>query len=679
METDNRIQLENELDSLTEATVENWMERCFEYCDPRYDTDWLNGMLELAQMQFPDNYEVRSACSRAAVLDAQRLANEGDNKEAIRKLEQLLELDPYCTEGFELLEQLSKVAPSQEPTPAPVAPIVVTPPVQSAPAPAAPEPSLSLLDEDDSFLDAALPELTESDDFLNMFEDDELFAHIEVEDDLVPAKGASAEPIQVEAPVPTPVAAESAEELGVPAWLMDDIAAPAQASNPAPVDISSQEPSIFEEEPVVVDTSLEEPSVEEPSVEEPSIEVPSAEVPSIEEPSIEVPSAEQPSIEVPSIEQPSAEVPSVEVPSAEQPSIEVPSAEVPSIEQPSAEEPSVEVPSAEQPSVEVPSIEQPSAEEPSIEVPSIEVPSAEQPSVTHPSAEPAVSQPQAVASIEPAFIAPVVAAVAAVQPQSWTPSPQIVTSSAVSSPTPKANVGGWDEFFLHPRRQPPISNSPQYVAAVISLVQQMLAQSRPDSALRLLVDHREELSERSEWADWVSQAVTTCCRNLEGEGKGSSALLTAAWGAKQLPQAAELIALQSRLQASYSMPSLPTLGFGAGQSSRITHWLEQLRANPSNGKLLADVHAELGDNLEQFLQLFRSLAVEMPDNADQVLNLGWAYLQVGPPALALVHIQRALRIQMSQRGQQLLIEVYAKLGQEPLKESAIQRLHELYP
>lgn len=174
-------------------------------------------------------------------------------------------------------------------------------------------------------------------------------------------------------------------------------------------------------------------------------------------------------------------------------------------------------------------------------------------------------------------------------------------------------------------------------------------------------------------------AVTTCCRNLEGEGKGSSALLTAAWGAKQLPQAAELIALQSRLQASYSMPSLPTLGFGAGQSSRMTDWLEQLRANPSSAQLLADVHAELGDNLEQFLQLFRSLAVEMPDNADQVLNLGWAYLQVGPPALALVHIQRALRIQISQRGQQLLIEVYAKLGQEPLKESAIQRLHELYP
>jgi hypothetical protein len=618
METDNRIQLENELDSLTEATVENWMERCFEYCDPRYDTDWLNGMLELAQMQFPDNYEVRSACSRAAVLDAQRLANDGDSKEAIRKLEQLLELDPYCTEGFELLEQLSK-APSGESQPAVAAAPIVAAPVEPTPAPvvvaAAPsaDPTLSLLDEDDSFLDAALPEITESDDFLNMFEDDELFAHIEIEEDLAssPEQVVSSPSNEVVSPVVSdsientaaslePVAA--AEEPAIPAWLT-----------------SEDEPEISEIAPI--ETQSDSPSVEPPSVETHSsaeTEPVSAEpAPAVEEPILAV-------VEIPA----PAEIPEISLP------------EVASLEVVEEEAPRVVV---------APQVEEP------------------------PVAAPAISEPPVVAQVDvPVISVPQVA-----------PQPTIHYTAPAANPpsatTTRSSVGGWDEFFLYPRRQPPISDSPQYLAAVISLVQQMLSQSRPDSALRLLVDHREELAQRSEWAEWVSQAVTTCCRNLENEGKGSSALLTATWGAKQLPQATELTALQSRLQGSYSMPSLPTVGFGPSQSSRLTHWFEQLRANPSDQQMLMDIFQELGDNLEQFLQLFRSLAVEMPENADQVLNLGWAYLQVGPPALALVHIQRGLRLQSSLRGQQLLVDVYAKLGQEPLRQSALQRLHELYP
>ena len=43
MTADIRMGLENELDQLDESGVESWLARCFEACDPRYDSDWLNG------------------------------------------------------------------------------------------------------------------------------------------------------------------------------------------------------------------------------------------------------------------------------------------------------------------------------------------------------------------------------------------------------------------------------------------------------------------------------------------------------------------------------------------------------------------------------------------------------------------------------------------------------------
>lgn len=105
MTADIRMALENELDQLQESGVESWLSRCFDACDPRYDSDWLNGIFELALMQFPDNYEVRAAASKAATMEAQRLFDEGDKQEAVGRLERLLESDPYCTEAFELLEK----------------------------------------------------------------------------------------------------------------------------------------------------------------------------------------------------------------------------------------------------------------------------------------------------------------------------------------------------------------------------------------------------------------------------------------------------------------------------------------------------------------------------------------------------------------------------------------------
>lgn len=178
MTADIRMALENELDDLVEGQIESWIQRCFDSCDPRYDSDWLNGMLELAVMQFPENYELRAAASRAATMEAQRLYDEGDTQEAVSRLERLLESDPYCTEAFELLEKFMQTSPaSDEPEIAPIAaavpvpePVVADapPPVAEVPASSATPMGTVVSDDDDllSFLaedvlidlDVALPE-----------------------------------------------------------------------------------------------------------------------------------------------------------------------------------------------------------------------------------------------------------------------------------------------------------------------------------------------------------------------------------------------------------------------------------------------------------------------------------------------------------------------------------------
>lgn len=141
MTADIRMALENELDDLVEGRIDSWIQRCFDSCDPRYDSDWLNGMLELAVMQFPENYEVRAAASRAATMEAQRLYDEGDSQEAVSRLERLLESDPYCTEAFELLEKFMQAAPvsAEQDPPQVEAPQVAAPQVV-APQVVAPEP-----------------------------------------------------------------------------------------------------------------------------------------------------------------------------------------------------------------------------------------------------------------------------------------------------------------------------------------------------------------------------------------------------------------------------------------------------------------------------------------------------------------------------------------------------------
>ena len=179
MTADIRMALENELDDLEESVVESWLHRCFEACDPRYDTDWLMGMFELALMQFPENYEIRAASSKASTMEAQRLFDEGETQEAVSRLERLLESDPYCTEAFEMLERFMQgpvtdsgesglqPPPSLEPEPT-VPPLVLEQPAPVAVA--APEPGLPDSQDDEllSFLDddlmidglqSALPEV----------------------------------------------------------------------------------------------------------------------------------------------------------------------------------------------------------------------------------------------------------------------------------------------------------------------------------------------------------------------------------------------------------------------------------------------------------------------------------------------------------------------------------------
>lgn len=152
MSADVRMELEEELDRLDDSRVESWVQRCFEACDPRYDSDWLNGMFELALMTLPDNYEIRSAASRAATMDAQRLYEEGETAEAISRLEKLLEADPYCTEAFEMLERFMAGTSSAAPAVAAPAPSPAEAPTIEEPAPIA--LGVDLPDDDEiSFLD----------------------------------------------------------------------------------------------------------------------------------------------------------------------------------------------------------------------------------------------------------------------------------------------------------------------------------------------------------------------------------------------------------------------------------------------------------------------------------------------------------------------------------------------
>lgn len=160
MTADVRMSLEEELDHLSEDQVESWVRRCFEACDPRYESDWLNGLFELALMQFPDNYEVRAAASKAATLEAQRLYDEGDTQEAVSRLERLLESDPYCTEAFEMLERFMQG--SSAPEDLVPEPVLTPPPAPLEPAPAVPElPDMPDLDLDLSDPMASMESLEE--------------------------------------------------------------------------------------------------------------------------------------------------------------------------------------------------------------------------------------------------------------------------------------------------------------------------------------------------------------------------------------------------------------------------------------------------------------------------------------------------------------------------------------
>ena len=233
MTADVRMSLEEELDNLSEDQVESWVRRCFEACDPRYESDWLNGLFELALMQFPDNYEVRSAASKAATLEAQRLYDEGDTQEAVSRLERLLESDPYCTEAFEMLERFMQggSAPSDE--------VVAEPPV-AAPPPieVVIEPQLS-------------PELLEMPD-LDLDLSDPMESMIDLESD-PPVEFAI-----VEAPVP-PTPAEEPEDVSFLDELVLDssepdallLLEPEVAVEPAPPVVADPPPVVADPPPVV--------------------------------------------------------------------------------------------------------------------------------------------------------------------------------------------------------------------------------------------------------------------------------------------------------------------------------------------------------------------------------------------------------------------------------------------
>lgn len=429
--TDIRVQLENELDTLQEENVESWIQRCFEACDPRYDSDWLSGMLELAHMQFPDHYEVRSACSRAIVLEARRLSGEGDTKEAMRRLEQLLEADPYCTEGFELLEELSKPAEAE----------------------------------------------------------------------------AEATPAETPAQAPTEQTASGEAELA--------------AAVPGEI------PTSFDEE-----LPFTPPAVPEP--------------------------------------------------------------------------------------------------------------------------EPA---PVAVASA-PAAPTPFEAAGPAAEPA--VPPVAAAASKAPSLP--------WDELWKLPRPLPEGTPDSQYLQVVANLAEKMRALGRPDAALRILVDHRQDLEKTVSWSDQIKSTLLAWVNKLASSQHGAEAALVCDWGARVVPSSPEIQELAADLKKRFGLPKAP--------SSPADEWRGKLEANPVDAGLLEQISGAYANDSDGLLMLFRQVAVEHPEDSRHILNLGWAYLKAGTAVLALVHTQRALKLSPTRRAYQILADIYDKLGQKQLQEAALRSLQE---
>ena len=415
--TDIRVQLENELDSLQEEQVESWIQRCFEACDPRYDSDWLSGMFELANMQFPDNYEVRSACSKATILEARRLSTEGDVKEAMARLEQLLEADPYCTEGFELLEELSKPQEPVQP------PSIAAEPAVVAMAPPPP------------------------DELSSMFADEELF---QLDNDL---------PLAATPPTPEPTP-----------------------------------------------------------------------------------------------------------------------------------EPAPEIPAS------------------------------------------AISAP---------------------------------AQNAASAPVPEP----WDELWTLPRPVSEGIHDPHYLQGVVAMSEKMRTVGRPDYALRILVDHRQELQESPAWREHVKSTLIAWVNKLVESDLGQQAAQVSAWGARVL-QESDIQELATNLKSRFGlMPPASAPDSSEGWKSRLTN-------NPGDMALLEEIWQSFHNDRDGMLMLFRQAAVENPGDSRQILNLGWAYLKSGTPALALVHTQRALKLAPTRRAYGILAETYDSLGQPQLKEAALKSLQE---
>jgi tetratricopeptide (TPR) repeat protein len=230
MTADIRVDLEEELDNLDESQVESWLGRCFTACDPRYDSDWLNGIFELAVMQFPNNFEVRAAASKAATMEAQRLFDDGDHQEAIGRLERLLENDPYCTDAFEMLERFMQASavPAPEPAPLPVAPVVEAAPPAPEPLPIAPALPASLVIESEPAVDD-----------LSFLDDDDL---LDLSPELPPVSSSAEPEVQQPAaallpppPEPEPVQAVTVEPPAPPPVTLEvPVAPPAPAPVPPP-------------------------------------------------------------------------------------------------------------------------------------------------------------------------------------------------------------------------------------------------------------------------------------------------------------------------------------------------------------------------------------------------------------------------------------------------------------
>ncbi|MBI3927046.1 MAG: VWA domain-containing protein [Armatimonadetes bacterium] len=140
-----------------------------------------------------------------------------------------------------------------------------------------------------------------------------------------------------------------------------------------------------------------------------------------------------------------------------------------------------------------------------------------------------------------------------------------------------------------------------------------------------------------------------------------------------------------------ALPPQPELPPGSSRPARkgpLTHpsaapevRLEGLKslmtASPQDPAIREEVWELLGNDESQLIRFYRNLTKEHPDEPYHLLNMARAYIEVGKQALAVVHIQKYLKICATAESYLELARAYEDLGKAELAAVARQKAESL--